>query len=98
MKKTLNPPHTSVMPATLDHYHAVTSIRRYGPIKHAAAFAQVLLDTGEADLEAEAVAMASAEIARAHRVDKGILPNRLAHQRMQAEENRQLKQASLLAG
>lgn len=96
MKETLKRAHTSVMPATLDHYHAVTSIRDYGAIKHAATVAQVALDTGQSGSEAEAVAMAHAEVARTYRVDQGLLINRLAHQRLQTEEANKLKQARRL--
>ncbi|WP_114969893.1 hypothetical protein [Rhodoferax ferrireducens] len=87
----LKPPFTSVMPATLDHYHAVTSIRKYGAIKHASAVAHAMLAVGSARTESEAVGMANNEVARVERIDQGLLVNRMAHQQLQADENNSLK-------
>lgn len=93
-KIALKRPHTSVMPATLDHYHAVQSIRTFGAIKHASAVAHALLATGHAHSESEAVALANDEVTRVERIDQGILVNRLAHQHLQAEHDQQLKRTN----
>ena len=93
-KIALKRPLTSLMPATLDHYHAVQSIRTFGAIKHASAVAHVLLATGHAHSQSEAVFMAKEEVARVERIDQGILVNRLAHQQLQAEQDKQLKRTN----
>lgn len=95
-KIALKRPHTSVMPATLDHYHAVQSIRTFGAIKHAGAVAHALLVTGHARSESEAVAMANDEVARVERIDQGLLVNRLAHQQLQADDKRPLNRTPQL--
>ena len=71
-------PFVSLPAATLDHHHALSSLNENGAIEHAKALARVFIKIGEATTELQAVNLAHAEIARAERIARGVLVNRMA--------------------
>lgn len=76
---------TSVTGAGLDHYHAVKSMNENGAIAHHGALARVLLNSGDAKSEADAVSMASTLIMQVHAIDRGELRHREARLLLDAD-------------
>jgi hypothetical protein len=75
---------STLMTAAKDQYHGEASIEAYGAIRHANALAEVFVRSGEATDQAQAVYLASAEIAHLNRVARGETVNRDA--RMMLDE------------
>jgi hypothetical protein len=84
-KKTLGPAHRSLMTAANDQYHAVASINQHGEINHAQAVANVLLNTGKATTQAQAVQMAANEVEHVTRIANGEMVNREARKLLDAK-------------
>jgi hypothetical protein len=83
--KKLGPAHRSLMTAANDQYHGVASINEYGEISHAHALAQVLLDSGEATTQAQAVQLAACELIHVIRIARGEMINRKARKLLVAK-------------
>ena len=76
---------SSLMTSAKDQYHGEASIKTYGEIRHAHALAKAFLRNGEATNQAQAVQLASAEIAHINRVAHGETVNRDARMMLTEE-------------
>lgn len=92
-KENLGSPYASVFTAGNDQYHAVASINEFGPIKHAASLAKVLVEQKAAQDEWEALQMAHSSVKQAKTLANGDQYHKLAHARLQQEAKRQREQA-----
>jgi hypothetical protein len=92
-KENLGSPYASVFTAGNDQYHAVASINEFGPIKHAASLAKVLVEHKAAQDEWEALQMAHSSVKQAKALANGDQYHKLAHARLQQEAKRQREQA-----
>lgn len=79
-------PYTGLYTAGNNHYHGVKSIAEFGAIAHAHSLAQVLLQSGKAATEEEALSMANSEVQRLQWNDEGFQGNRIARDKLRAKK------------
>jgi hypothetical protein len=92
-KENLGSPYASVYTAGNDQYHAVASINEFGPIKHTAFLAKVLVEKKAAQDEWEALQMAHSSVNQAKALANGDQYHKLAHVSLQQEAKRQREHA-----
>lgn len=81
-------PYRGLYTAGNNHYHGVKSIAEFGAIAHANSLATVLVEGGKAATEEEALAMANFEIQRLKWSDEGFQGNRIARDKLRAQEKK----------
>lgn len=86
--ENLGSPYRSQLAACNDHYHAVRSINKYGPIAHTHALAQVFMTQKMADDEWQALEMARVSLDQTRRLAAGELLNKQAHAVLNAHSAR----------
>lgn len=93
----LGSPYASQLAACNDHYHAVCSINKFGPIAHTHALAQVFLERELVGDEWEALEMARLSLDHTRRLVAGEKLNKHAHTVLKARAKPQSAQVNVSA-
>lgn len=91
----LEKPYGKMLQRANDFYHGCTSIRKHGVMEHTKQLAEVFLESGDATDPVEAMYMAIGEVQSIQRIARGMLPNREAHQGLNAKKQASGQGASL---